>query len=335
MTGRWCGSVLAACLALGAVEARASGPTEDVAQARKAYLAADFARALELYERALIQESEASARAQLHLARAQCFAALQDKRALVQALTRVLENDPTVALDQNRVDPALVEQLEALRARLRGTLEVHVQPADAQVSLDKTPIVLPFRGEVALGLHTLEALDAQGQRFTQDVTVAANHPQTVTLVIPQAAKPQPQVEASPPPVLAPDTPAPSPWAAELRLNLSDLGGVSPEANVLWSRHLFRASGGLLLGSSPALVFRVGAETLPWFQRATLYATFNGVFFSQDRFQLLGPGVSLGGTWRFFPWLAAVVELSGWQLYEQGRFQDRYAVGSLGARMRWP
>ena len=53
----------------------------------------------------------------IHLLRAQCYAALRDADARSEAaLSEALEHDPEAALDPERVDPALVQQLEDLRA---------------------------------------------------------------------------------------------------------------------------------------------------------------------------------------------------------------------------
>ncbi|HET9452172.1 MAG TPA: hypothetical protein VFO83_14885, partial [Aggregicoccus sp.] len=94
--------------------------------AQQRYGRGEFEAALKLLDRAATDTRDERTLGRIHLLRAQCYAALRDAELSEAALHEALEHDPEAALDPERVDPALVQQLEDLRARTRGELRVRV-----------------------------------------------------------------------------------------------------------------------------------------------------------------------------------------------------------------
>jgi hypothetical protein len=100
---------------------------------------------------------------QVHLLRAQCFAALPDTASAEEAFLKALEIDPDAKLDPSRVRPSVVTMLEQQRAQAKGELKVSAdQPAE--IFLDDQHVgPAPWTGQVAIGRHLLEGRMADGR----------------------------------------------------------------------------------------------------------------------------------------------------------------------------
>jgi PEGA domain len=126
--------------------------------------------ALKMLDAAALDGGDAGTLEKVHLLRAQCFAARQDFARAEEAFALALDANPEASLDPAKVDPTLVKMLEAVRARLTGTLVVGSSPAGATLLLDgKSAGFTPQTLQVSVGKHRLEARWGEGSLTGTDV----------------------------------------------------------------------------------------------------------------------------------------------------------------------
>jgi hypothetical protein len=145
-------------------------------QGLRLFTSGDVEAALRTLDAAAQEGGDAVTLEQVHLLRAQCFAARQDFALAEEAFALALEANPEASLDATRVDPTVVTLLGAVRARLRGTLSVATRPAGAEVVVDdRAAVVGPVSLLMGVGRHHVEARWPDGEVAGADVLVRPRH----------------------------------------------------------------------------------------------------------------------------------------------------------------
>lgn len=164
-------------LLLAAAPSKAPGaPGQDRYDAgRAAFVEGEFEAALAELGAAAREAESDDVLAQIHLLRAQCYAALPDNAKAEEAFTDALEYDPLVALDAAKVRPEVVAMLEQLRERLRAELKVWTDQPGSRVFLDGKEVgMAPLRRMVSLGRHRIEVKTIDGShRGREEVLIHA------------------------------------------------------------------------------------------------------------------------------------------------------------------
>lgn len=140
---------------------RAEGPR--VEQGQRLFNQGDFEAALRVLDAAAAEGGDAATLEKVQLLRAQCLAARQDFGKAEEAFALALDANPETTLDPSKVDPTVVKLLEAVRARLTGSVFVNSTPPGATLLLDgKAAGVAPQTLAVPAGRHKLEARWGEG-----------------------------------------------------------------------------------------------------------------------------------------------------------------------------
>jgi hypothetical protein len=327
-----------------AASARASAARLQVAEQR--FNRGEFEAALEVLDAAARETRDERTLGRLHLLRAKCHAALRDTARSQEALASALEHDPEAALDPERVDPALVQQLEDLRGRTRGELRVRVNRPGVRVLVDGRPVgAAPLRTALPIGRHTVEARSADGrQRDVEQVLVRAGRTSEVSLTLapePPAAALQPEPAAAP--VAAALQPAPAPAqperprpVADVRLALDPFqyreGPGIEVGGGLQTQHL-RGMLHARLFQDFGLTLR-GAAIVPVTERFNGYVSAElPVLFVNDT-TALGLGGAAGAEYAVSQWLGLFGEL-GARHYFTGAYEANRLTLQGGARLRLP
>jgi hypothetical protein len=317
-----------------AAEPLASGGGEqELKAAVDLYRRGDFEQALAALDRVAASAKEPGLKARAHLARGQCFAALQRFDRIDAAFTQALEADPEISLDPSRVQPAIVSMLDAARERLKGELEV--KGAEVEVLLDERPMgSAPLKASAGIGRRRLELRRSAGAVERRDVVVRAHQLTTVDLA------PPPQVAAAP---AAP--PAGTEGLAgliELRATVDPRDYIGPlrQAPVapapelsagIGGEHWGVTAGGMLggawgvvlraTGRLPGLAGPLGVEGCA--QGVLLFASpaVGGLA------ALVGPTLALG------PWAEAFLGIGGGFVAGSPEYRGDYLLVSLALRAR--
>ncbi|MBF5042151.1 PEGA domain-containing protein [Aggregicoccus sp. 17bor-14] len=319
--------------------------------AQAAFNRGEFEQALQSLDAAAAETRDERTLGRIHLLRGQCYAALRDSARSEEALARALEADPEAALDPERVDPALVQQLEDLRARTRGELRVRVSGrAGGRVTVDGRPVGnAPVRTSVPIGRHAVEVRSPDGrQRDSEQVLVRAGRTSEVSLSLPESA-PEPAAVAPAQPLApapaAQSEPAPVPLSreaihpvADVRLALDPFqikegpgievgGGVQTE-------HL-RATLDARLYSDFGLTLR-GAAIVPVTGRFSGYVSGELPVLFPGGDLAVGLGGAAGAEYAVNPWLSPFAELGARHFFTapDGYDQNRLTL-QFGARLRLP
>lgn len=104
--------------------------------ATQAFARGDFDKVLSLLDGVMNDARDETLIEKAQLLRAQAFAATRQYAKAETALVLALEANPLASLDGSKVDPSLVQMLEGLRERLRGTVRIEVEPAGAALEVD-------------------------------------------------------------------------------------------------------------------------------------------------------------------------------------------------------
>lgn len=314
-----------------AFAAPAPSAEKSYAAGRAAFGDGDFDGALRHLDRAAKNATDEALLARIHLARGECYAALQDYAKVESAFAEALAHDPEAKLDPAQVLPAVVSLLDGLRDRLRGELSVSAEPAGSALTFDGRPLgVAPFTGKVPIGRHRIEARRADGKLLANGEVVV--HPRT-----PQSLRLQPIPEpppAPPPPVAV----APAREGAgtrllvDARLNFDPQGGLSVEGGAGAGARNWLAFASFTAGALPGVTLRGGVRLPELLGPVGAYATLDGVLFIG---QPLFPGIggALGVSWQVTDWLEPYAEASGRLMAPSERFQSRYVLLAAGLRLR--
>lgn len=312
-----------------ALPAPAPSAEKSYAAGRAAFGDGDFDGALRHLDRAAKNATDEALLARIHLARGECYAALQDYAQVEAAFAEALAHDPEAKLDPAQVLPAVVSLLDGLRDRLRGDLSVTAEPAGSALTLDGRPLgVAPFTGKVPIGRHRLEARRANGKVLaTGDVVVHLRKPQSIRL------QPIPEPPPPPPVVVAPVREgAGARLLVDVRLNFDPQGGLSIEAGAGAGARNWLAFASFTAGALPGVTLRGGVRLPELLGPVGAYATLDGVLFIG---QPLFPGIggALGVSWQATGWLEPYAEASGRLMAPSERFQSRYVLLAAGLRLR--
>ena len=335
--------------------ARARASTAQLNTAQERFNRGEFESALKALGAAAAQTRDERTLSRIHLLRAQCYAALRDTERSEVALGEALEHDPEAALDPERVDPALVQQLEDLRGRTLGEVRVRVNRPGARVLVDGRVVgTAPLRTELPIGRHTVEVRSADGkQRAVEQTVVRAGRTSEVSLGLaappptPPAEETSPVVAAAPavaapvqaaaPEPAAPDRPRP---VVDVRLaldpfQLGDDGLGIEVGGGVQTRHL-RGMLHARMFEDFGLTLR-GAAIVPANERFNAYVSAElPVLFIGNGGPAVGLGGAAGAEYVVNPWLALFGELGGRHFFSA---RDRYESNRLtlqgGARLRLP
>lgn len=344
-------ALLLSLLLLAAPGARPRPVGSRLQVAQQQYNRGEFDAALQVLDTAAKDTRDERTLGRIHLLRGQCYAALRDAARSEEALVRALDADPEAALDPERVDPTLVQQLEDLRARTRGELRVRVNRAGARVLVDGRPMgVAPLRTALPIGRHTVEVRSADGkQRASEQTVVRAGRTGELSFSLAAeapAAPPAPQ-----PAPVALDAPVQSAAAAEPR---SSAEHPRPIADVRLALHLsqlgeapgIEVGGGLqsehLRATLHAQLFRDFGLTLRGAAIVPVTGRFRGYVSAELPVIFIehGPAVGLGGAagaeYAMNPWLALFGELGARHFFTAGDWYESNRVTLQGgARLRLP
>lgn len=201
--------------------------------------------------------------ARVHLARGQCFAALQDFGKAEAAFARALEHDPESRLDPVRVRPAIVAILDGLRGRMRGELEVRSDPAGAWVDVDGKPAGnTPLATALAIGRHPIR-VTSPDSGVQQSFEVVIRVRQSTRIAVSLEATLPPAVVAVAPPV--PEKPAAGrPEPTELEASVAAGEGLRPFADA-------RA----VIDPAAGVGFEIGGGVAGRFLAASVHAVIAG------------------------------------------------------------
>lgn len=99
------------------------------------------------------------------------------------AFRRAIEEDPRIAIDRDRVPPAIARVFDRVRVSIVGTLEIQGGPPRGRVEVGDTGRwPLPFRQKVPAGRYAIVLYDAFGRPLWRDrVTVRAGQVRRVSL----------------------------------------------------------------------------------------------------------------------------------------------------------
>ena len=305
----------------------------------RAFNQGDFEGALRALDQAALEGGDPATLEKVHLLRAQCFAARQDFVRTEEAFALALESNPDASLDPARVDPTLVKLLEAVRARLTGTLIVNSTPDGAGLFLDgKNAGVTPQTLQAPIGHHKLELRWGEGPMSPLEVQVRPRKEIRIEWV--QAA--------APPAVVGPEKPEARPIRPFGDLRFTFEVPATPQAPITYGLDL---GGGFEVG-----YFRAGlwARMYPYFGvvprgqfvlpvidqvSVLLEAEVPVLFESPSQNSPTGIALGIGGAGgaEFSPtkWFVAFLQIGGQHLFLTPRNDPTHFVATVGARLRLP
>jgi tetratricopeptide (TPR) repeat protein len=179
-------------MALGGSAGWADEPPE-IAAALKAYDAGQFQQAAGLFQAATqtLSSPAEQARAWLYLGFSQ--ARLQDVPASRRSFAKALAVDPEVKVDSGRAPPDAIQEIEAFRQMMVGSLQIEAGEPDARVLVDGQE---RGRGSVTLtlpiGRHGVKVLSADSHREFEEPRVIVMVDQVVRLKAALAPGPRAQ-----------------------------------------------------------------------------------------------------------------------------------------------
>ena len=115
-------------------------------------------------------ETEILIRSLVH--RAEALFNLGETPKAEEDLRRIISRKPDIELDATRISPKFLDLLEEKRSTLVGSLQIVVEPGDAVVDIDGTPIVggFPHRTALLAGEYTL-AVSRPGFAGASDIVI--------------------------------------------------------------------------------------------------------------------------------------------------------------------
>lgn len=290
----------------------------------------NFEAALTQVEALLRLEKGSAERARFELLRARCYLALRRPLDGDDALASALIADPTLTIEGLDVSPAFVAIFERARTRLAAQLTVETEPVAAGIRIDGVLVgAAPVKQLLAVGVHRVEVIDANGSAFSvRQVVIAARQPQTLVL-----SSGAPLLVQGPPPA-----PVQTPWVAVPALvarSSYDLGsGASFELGVTLLGRYWLAELDAMFGAFGGAGLRLGGR-LPIY-RALLGAqlTLDGqLIFS--RVVVPGIGGTLSVVVHPVSWLDVLAEGSVRFVQSEPSFRAQYGLVGLALRVRWP
>ncbi len=300
---------------------------------RLALAEGEFERAIAELDAASSQTVDDGLLAQIHLARGEAYAALQQYGAMEVAFAQALSHDPDIRLDPNLVDPKRVSLMEALRSTLRGKLDVEVLPPGATLVLDgQTLGSARWQGVVSIGTHALEIIPPTGHPVLLHVKVKPDRTERVRFEFPTA----PAVP-SPAPVPVPVSTAPSPLAFTVQAR----GVTSLDRPVALGGEVGAGLGGRVFfgelngtaGSAFGVSARVGARARRLLGPVSPRASLDGFLVFAEG---VVPGVGLSGGVEldFGMGVVPFAEISGRLLVPSNKFLSSAVLGTLGVRVEF-
>lgn len=337
--------LLTAAAPAGAGSASVAPASSKLEQGQRAFASGDFKAALTALDAAASESTDASTLEKVHLLRAQAFAATSAFAKAEEACALALDANPLASLDPARVDPALVKMLDAMRARLSGSVSLHSTPETAAFTIDGAAVGQGLaRHSLAIGKHEVLARWPDGQEQSLSVLVRNKRELFVEWV--QAKPVAPKVV---------EVPVAAPAAAKRRL-------VTPFADVRGMLDTLGATvgpeGGFELGAGIELPYSRVAVYARLYSQFHLVPRLSAVVPVLDRPDTLwslavfaelevpvmlraaGLGVGLGGAagleWRPTRWLAPYVQIGGRHLFINvgNNVDDRFTFAG-GLRLLLP
>lgn len=181
-----------AALAAAAALAAPDDGGDAVAESTAAMTLGEFERALAILDRAA-PRAEGSARAKLHVLRAECFEALGRAGPAEEAMVAALSADPEARLEPARASPTLVALLDRARQKVLGELAVRVSEP-AEVFVEGKPFgPAPVMVRLPVGRYRVSAR-AEARTAEEVVLVRADQRRTLELALPPPIR-EPAVDA--------------------------------------------------------------------------------------------------------------------------------------------
>jgi len=148
-------------------------------EAEQAFSAADYPKAIELFRRV----DELSPKAELEYNIALAYEGLGDKAGALEAYRAYLNRAPT-SPDRAEVEANVARLSRELGKEQRQQITVVTEPAGATVLVDAQPAgITPWTGELATGRHQLVAKRVGHLDAMRGVSLGAEQPLEVTLVL--------------------------------------------------------------------------------------------------------------------------------------------------------
>ncbi len=293
-------------------------PDASLEAGRTALAEGEFERAIAILDAASRQSLDDALLAQIHLARGEAYAALQQYGAMEVAFAQALTHDPDVRLDPATVDPKRVSLLEALRSTLRGQLDVEVVPAGATLLLDGNALgAPPWKDTVAIGTHSLEIVPPTGAPVVLRVKVRPDRTERVRFEFPA-------------PTAGPQDPLAFAVQARGVTSIDWPFALGGELGVGLGGRTFFGELNATAGAAFGVSARVGARAKHWLGPLSPRASLDGfLVFAGGAL----PGVGLSGGVevdlgkRFVPF----AEVSGRLLTPSNSFRSFAVLGTIGLR----
>jgi hypothetical protein len=303
-------------------------------QGTRAFAQGEFEVALKALDAAALEGGEPSVLEKVQLLRAQCFAARQDFSRAEDAFALALEQNPDVALDPARVDPTVVKMLDAVRARLTGTLVLSSSPPGALLFVDgRNAGVTPQTVSVPVGRHKVEARWGEGPLSATEVQLKPRREARVEWV--QA--PPKEVPVAP----AGPTGRPLRPFGEVRgtLEVSSAANVAPAGGLDlgggFEFSFFRAALSARLYPYFGVVPRAGFW-VPLTEKISVQLELEVPLWFRNNAVAVGLGGQAGGEYHFLDWLGGFVQIGGQHLFlNPGHNDSTYFTATLGTRLRMP
>lgn len=138
------------------------GHADELGQAIARYHRGDFEEAVTALQRVAARLGPGPRRARAHLFRGLALAVLGRWTAAREAFAAALTDDPEIRPNRDRVRPSIVAAFEAVRATVRGILEVR-SARPASVALDGKPVGrTPLRRRLPVGRYDLQVRTDDG-----------------------------------------------------------------------------------------------------------------------------------------------------------------------------
>jgi tetratricopeptide (TPR) repeat protein len=159
---------------LAARPARGESAERLFAQAVAEFREARFEKSIALLEQAERASPEQKLHPQIQLFLGVNLAVLGRSEQAKEAFSRALGLDPALTLDPTQFKREIIELLEQVRAKLRSTLGVSSEVAEAEVLVDgKLRGRVPLEVDLPVGRHTVTVRASHGRAWSQAVVLLA------------------------------------------------------------------------------------------------------------------------------------------------------------------
>ncbi len=298
---------------------------DGLSEAARAFEQGEFERALQRLDQLSAEVRDDATLSRVHLLRGRCFAALQRFDQVESAFEKALEHDPEAKLDPNEVLPTVVAVLDGVRDRLKGVVDVSVDPeTPLEVVIDGRPAgTAPVRSPLSIGRHRISARSPDGAELAfREVVLRAGQTERVVLALPTAKEPERPVSS------APSAPLELGPTVALRGIVDPTAGVAFDVGAgLGGRH-WLVTGHFTLGGAPGVGLRAALRAPALLGPVGAHASLDGAMFFASP---ASPGVggSVGLSYPLGKWLGVFVEGSGLRFFDTGPFKQTYFLAALG------